>query len=94
MPVEFLMDCSVLSLKSFELTCLERASSARKELRVLMEALIEIQAQANFARWMLEHRAELLELARTNALQKTLDYSAGGLVESVPFARPHNRDRV
>lgn len=87
-PVEFLMECSTPSLRSFELACLERVSVARKEMRALTDALIEAHAQAIFARWMLDHRTELMELARTDALQKTLDYSHSGFMESVPFARP------
>lgn len=83
-PVEFLLHCSRTSLDDFELSRLNRAANLRKQLRDLYAQLVSAEAEAVFARWLIEHRSALLELSRTGALQESLNFVAGSIVQAGP----------
>jgi len=72
---EFLLACSVASLGDFELARLNSTANLRKQVRALEAEILKLEAEALVARWLIEHRRELLELSGMRSLQKTLDFS-------------------
>lgn len=58
-PVDFLLDSSRHVLGEYELSRLNHAANLRKELRALVEQIIDANVEARFARWLLEHGDEL-----------------------------------
>lgn len=73
-PVKYALFCSENSLGDLSLATLNRASNVRKQLLVILDELVRLEAEALFVRWMIEHRAELLELARDGGGQHTLPF--------------------
>lgn len=71
---DFLLVCSEASLGDFELARLNRTANLRKQMRALESEMLRLEAEALLARWLREHRGELVELGRTHSLQKTLDF--------------------
>ncbi len=59
-PIEFLKDCSERTLRSFEVARLNRAANLRKEGLELFEAMLEAMAEALLARWLIEHKEQLI----------------------------------
>jgi hypothetical protein len=59
LPFEFLQTSSSVTLNDYELSRLNRAAILRKELRTLLEELVDNLAQAEFARLMQRHRKRL-----------------------------------
>lgn len=72
LPLSFMLSASKKSLQDFELARRNHASNIRKELRELEEQVRELEAEALFARWMIENRSEVIELCRIDALQLRL----------------------
>jgi hypothetical protein len=77
---EFLLTCSKASLQDFELARLNSTANVRKQINVLESELLKLEAEALVARWLLDHRLELLELGSTRSLQKTLQFPDGASV--------------
>ncbi len=73
-PVEFTLACSDASLGDLELATLNRASHLRRQLAASLDELIKLEAEALFLRWMIEHRAELVDEARAGIVQIRLDF--------------------
>jgi hypothetical protein len=63
-PLEFLLECSEQSLRSLELACLNRSQQALKAARLEWEEALAQREVAGVARWLIEHRVELLRQAR------------------------------
>lgn len=59
-PLDFLLVCSNTSLQDFELSRLNQATNIRKQLLATLDELRQVEAEAVLARWLMEHRAELL----------------------------------
>lgn len=76
-PMEFLLTCSRISLGDFELAALNRAAKLRKQVRAHIAEMIDVEAQAMLARWLIDNREDLIALGRTGSLQKTLDFVEG-----------------
>jgi hypothetical protein len=55
-PLDYLATCSNISLEAFELARLNRAANLRKEIRQALDEWIRAEGEAQFARWLLEHR--------------------------------------
>src|ERR1700722_5240418 len=55
-PFQYLATCSKVSLESFEMSELNKASMRRKEALEVLDAWIEAEVNARLARWVLEHR--------------------------------------
>ena len=91
--LEFLMDCCEPHLQDFELVRLSHAANLRKQLRALLDKLAEAEADVLFARWLRQNRTALLELARTHALQKSLDFTDRGFAQAAPAESPPHRHR-
>lgn len=76
-PTEYLLSCSEMSLRDLELAALDRAAQCRKRAKLERD---EADAQIELAgvtRWLIEHRAELLETARkTLNVQVPLEFPA------------------
>lgn len=62
-PLEYLLDCSEMSLQSLELACLNRSQQSLKAARIETEEALAQRAVAEVARWLLENRKELLRQA-------------------------------
>lgn len=58
--LDFLLDASQISLEDLELASLNRADSLGKQIRQNLDHWVEQRAAAAVARWMIEHRDELL----------------------------------
>lgn len=73
---EFLLACSDACLGDFELARLNRCANLRKQMRVIGDELLKLEAEALTARWLLEHRSEMMALGSTgNPLQKAFQFS-------------------
>ena len=55
-PLESLLQFSQSCLEGFELSCLNRIATLRKEFREVLQESIELEIEARFARWVSEHR--------------------------------------
>jgi hypothetical protein len=67
-PLEYLLECSTVSLQDLELACLERSSKALKMARLELEQSVSSRECAGVARWLLENRKALLSVT-----DRTLD---------------------
>jgi hypothetical protein len=76
LPVDFALLCSETSLQNLELATLNRASLLRKELLAVLDELARCEGEALFARWMRDHRGELLAriLEQTRADERQLRF--------------------
>jgi hypothetical protein len=63
-PIEWLFDCSNTTLQDLELAALNRAQRHMKALKADTEAAVNQLATAELARYMREHREEMIEIAR------------------------------
>ncbi|HZP33936.1 MAG TPA: hypothetical protein VFB23_11310 [Candidatus Acidoferrales bacterium] len=81
LPIDFLLDCSDTTLGDAQLAAMNRAANARKHIRNLIDELVEAEADVRHVAWLREHREDLRELGRTQALQKTLDFRVSPSVE-------------
>jgi len=82
-PVQFLLDASSGIVGEYELSRLNQAANLRKELRSVLEQMIDEIAEARFARWMLDNREELRAMIDPlDAIQETFDFIGGKLGES------------
>jgi hypothetical protein len=55
-PFHYLATCSKISLESFEMSELSKASMRRKEAIEVLDEWIEAEVNSRLARWVLEHR--------------------------------------
>lgn len=58
-PVSYLFDSSKQMLGEYELSRRNHAANLKKQLRVLVDQIIDDAVEAEFARWMLDNREEL-----------------------------------
>jgi len=72
-PLRFLLESSSATLGDFELAKLNQAANLRKQLRATFDRIVEEMAAAAFARWMIEHREELLTSIPLNLGEHPLD---------------------
>ena|SRR5690348_9521157 len=77
-PLEYLLDASRTSLKSFHLAQLARAADSRKAIRSILDEWVESAAMALLAEWMELYGEELvLKAAEVIAQEKTEDEKTG-----------------
>lgn len=69
--IKFLVDCSTNSLGEFELARLNEAANIEKQMLALMRQYLKTSSEADFARWMMEHREELLRTAASTQAEFT-----------------------
>src|SRR6266566_7690652 len=62
--LDFLLKHSLMTLSELELSSLSRSSNALKHAKLEMEEAVAQREIAGVARWLLEHREDLLEAAR------------------------------
>jgi hypothetical protein len=62
-PLEYLLSCSEISLRDLELAALNRAANCLKQAKLEWEEAVSQREAAGVARFLIEHRAELLEQA-------------------------------
>lgn len=73
--IEWLFDCSDTTLQDLELAALNRAQRHMKALKADTEAAVNQLATAEVARYMRDHREEIIEVARrTIAAQAVIPF--------------------
>lgn len=73
--LEFLFECSDKSLQDLELAALDRSSRRLKAARAEWNEAVAQLANANVARYFLDHRQEIVERAlRTIDAQHTIEF--------------------
>jgi hypothetical protein len=63
-PIDWLMDCSETTLQDLELAALNRSARHMKAAKADWHAAVNQMATAELARYLREHRKEILELGR------------------------------
>lgn len=63
-PLEYLLECSVRSLQSLELACLNRSQHSLKAARMELEESVAQRECAGVARWLIENRRSLLDVSQ------------------------------
>ena len=58
-PLDFLAKCSIRSVEEYMLARENHAANIRKQLRIVIDELIDEATEAAFARWMLANRDEV-----------------------------------
>lgn len=61
--IKFLVDCSDNSLGEFELARLNEAANMEKQIVDLIRQYVRTSTEAEFARFLIEHRGEILRFA-------------------------------
>lgn len=94
-PLEYLLVCSGTSLGEFELNRLNLAANLRKDLRIIEEELRQAEAEAVLARWLMEHRENLLSAGAAKVLQGSFEFTdaAGPYSIRLSFPRKSRSDK-
>lgn len=71
-PLDWLMDVSLQSLADLELACLDRGSRHTKAAKAEWNAALKELTTAELARYLRDHREEILEIARRTIDQQSL----------------------
>jgi hypothetical protein len=82
-PLAFLTECSGKSLGEFLLSRLNRSANLRKQIHALEDALRIAESEAIFARWLIQHRGELIGFFQSEGERR---FRAGS-IDPVIFAR-------
>ena len=64
-PLDFLLECSMVSLQDLELSAMSRSANFAKQLRVELDMWVEETATAMLARWLQENRDSIREMLVT-----------------------------
>ena len=75
--LEYLLECSEMSLRDLELAALDRAAQCKKRAKMELDESVAQQEAAGVARWLIDNRAGILDAAR-----RTLDAQ-----EVLPFRK-------
>jgi hypothetical protein len=73
-PLDFLLVCSGVSLRDFELNRLNQAVNLRKHLREIADEMCHAEAEAIFARWLMEYREVMLSAGRSTPFQSSFEF--------------------
>ncbi|MGA7793436.1 MAG: hypothetical protein WCA19_10385 [Candidatus Acidiferrales bacterium] len=84
-PLDFLLVCSDVSLRDFELNRLNQAANLRKTFIGILDSHLQAASEALFARWLIEHREELLSFANARGMQTSFKFQASHIL---PAAAP------
>jgi hypothetical protein len=82
-PLEYLLSCSTKSLQELELCALNRSQQCLRAAKEEWEEALAQREMAGVARWFIEHRPYLLEIA-----QRTLQAEFGQGVLAFPERGP------
>src|SRR6266704_243148 len=97
-PLEYLLQCSEKSLGELELSALNRSQQCFRAAKEEMEQALAHREIAGVARWIIEHRPYLLEVARrtieAESGQSVLQFPEAGpkLISSV-YSKPSDKDQ-
>jgi len=58
-PVSLLLDSSNFVLAEYELSRLNLAANLKRQMKAIAEQIVDALVEAEFARWMVEHKEEL-----------------------------------
>ena len=81
-PLDYLLECSEISLGDLEMKALERSANCLKRAKQEWTEGVAQREVAGIARWLIENRPALLEQAR-----RTLEADRGQPVLEFPQAR-------
>jgi hypothetical protein len=73
-PLDYLLVCSGISLSEFLLSRMNQVANLRKQVQELQDALRESESEALLARWLMEHRHDLLANGRVKTMQPTFEF--------------------
>lgn len=95
-PLNFLSNCSVRSIEEYMLAKENHAANIRKQLRIVIDELIDEATEAQFARWMLTNRDKIRKSMESLLEPVTLDgRSAGrGVAEELCCLRDKNNSGI
>lgn len=77
-PLEFLLACSRVSLQDFELSRLNQIANLVKQVQTIQDELRQIEGEALLARWLMEHREELVSIQTAGRMQRSFEFTAEG----------------
>lgn len=83
-PVDFLLVCSGVSLRDFELNRLNEAANLRKHIREIEADLRQAEAEATLARWLMEYRDVLLASRRVAGFQASFEFQSHPALPPAP----------
>jgi hypothetical protein len=63
-PLEYLFECSVVSLQDLEMAALNRSANCLKRAKIEWDEAVAQREVAGVARWFIENRAHILKQAR------------------------------
>jgi hypothetical protein len=91
-PIEYLLVCSGISLRDFELNRLNAAANLRKQIIKMEDDLRQAMAEAELARWLMEHREVLLSAGAPTVFQASFEFpkqiEERELFPALPAGRP------
>lgn len=58
-PVSFLFHSSSMTVSEYELSRLNLGANLKKQVRVMLDQIVDNMVEAQFARWMTDNREEL-----------------------------------
>ena len=83
--VKFLWESSNGVLGEYELARLNHAANLKKQLRALIEQLVDASAEAEFVRWLMENREELRStVSSLDTGQERFDFCGEAKTELAP----------
>ena len=85
-PLDFLLVCSGISLRDFELNRLNLAANFRKTLIQIEDDLRQAEGEALLARWLIDYREELLSAGRAQELQASFEFRSHAALPPAPPA--------
>lgn len=83
-PVDYLLLCAGISLDEFELNRLNQVANLRKQKEELEYALQDALAEAMLARWLMEHRQDLLAGGRVRTIEQSFEFVSIAEVQPAP----------
>jgi hypothetical protein len=92
-PVDFLLVCSGVSLRDFELNRLNMAANLRKHLIETSDQLVEAQSEALLARWLMEYRDVLLAGGHVRDLQRSFEFKPHYALPAAPGKSARRKSR-
>jgi len=93
-PVELLFDCSKNTVQEYELARLNMAANLQKEMRKLVEMLVDCLTEARFARWMMDNREVLRRTVSLPVGEELFDFGESQQMGAEGGAGSYAADRL
>lgn len=89
--VDMLLEWSLETLHELALKRWALADKLERQIRAMHAEIDRLRSDALLAHWLINNRDALLEIRRTQALQKTLNFVNDGVVEPLSIEAPVKR---